>query len=101
MGTTATYVGSTLVMAAAIGGFVSVVRLIVWLVGLIITIRGSRAQDRAEIIRAYSEPPETTTDSARRLLTRGQTEREGSRRSRQGRGRPGNGTRSPLERQSP
>ncbi len=38
-----------------ISAVVTVVGLVVWLLGLIVVVNGTSAQDRAEIIRAYAE----------------------------------------------
>lgn len=36
------------------GAAIAVSRLIVWLLGLVVAVRGSRAEDRARILQAYS-----------------------------------------------
>jgi hypothetical protein len=44
-----------------VGGIVAFARMIIWLIGLVVAIRGSRSKDRAAVLRAYS----TVHDSQR------------------------------------
>jgi hypothetical protein len=51
---TAADFGHEIALSVIIGGIVAFARMIVWLIGLVIAIRGSRAKDRADVLHAYS-----------------------------------------------
>jgi len=58
---TAASVGPEIALSIIVGGIVAFARMIVWLIGLVVAIRGSCAKDRAAVLRAYS----TLQDSQR------------------------------------
>jgi hypothetical protein len=45
--------GPEIALCVIVGGIVAFARLIVWLIGLVVAIRGTRARDRVAVLRAY------------------------------------------------
>lgn len=67
-----TVIGVTpeIALSVIVGGIVAVARMIIWLVGLVVAIRGSRSKDRAAVLRAYS-----SVHNSQRLARHGRTRR--------------------------
>jgi hypothetical protein len=60
---TLTSVSPEVALSAIGGGILAVARMIVWLIGLAIAIKGSRAADRAAVLHAYLSRPRSRSRS--------------------------------------